>query len=77
LIKSEEQVFRFASEKAEKLFKLSSELSSVESSLEGKYLIAETDSKLKNTKLKILGIFDEQFDVSKIYKGIFDFFRRL
>lgn len=63
-IKSEEDVFKFASEKAERMFKLSEELSSVESSLDGKNLLSETDSKLNDTKEKYLKEFDEYFDVS-------------
>jgi len=63
LIKSEEDVFKFASDKAEKLFKLTSELNTVESSLEGKFLIGETEQKLKESKDKILEIFDVEFEV--------------
>lgn len=45
---------------------LSKELGSVELSLDGKNLLAETSEKLNETKQKYLDMFDELFDVRYI-----------
>ena len=62
-IKSEEDVFKFASEKAEKLFKLSEELINVESSLEGRNMLSETEKQLEEVKESFLKEFDLRFNV--------------
>ena len=63
-IKSEEDVFKFASERAEELFKLSEELNSAFENLEGKTLLAETEVMLNETKDKFMGLFDGYFEVN-------------
>lgn len=57
---------KYTKDKREKMVSLSKELGSVELSLDGKNLLAETSEKLNETKQKYLDMFDELFDVRYI-----------
>lgn len=63
-IKSEEDVFKFASQRAEELFKLSEELNTATENLEGQTLLAETKVKLDESKNKYMKIIEEYFEVN-------------
>lgn len=57
----------YAEEKKGRMVKLSNELASVESSLNGKNLLNETKEKLKATQDKYMQMFDDLFDVNFIH----------